>query len=86
MRQLQFKFDPLPTESAEICLFQQRWIKDFDTQPFCQLCIKYGLVLPSFLFSLHIRFGQSQILHSLTNFILKNINIHNIKSTFSDAP
>ena len=44
MRQLQFKFDPLPTKSAEICLFHQRWIKTFDTQPFGQLCIKYGLV------------------------------------------
>ena len=44
MRQLQFKFDPLPTESAGICLFHQRWIKTFDTQPFCQLCIKYVLV------------------------------------------
>ena len=44
MRQLQFKFDPLPTESVGICLFHQRWIKTFDTQPFCQLCIKYGLV------------------------------------------
>ena len=44
MRQLQFKFDPLPTESAEICLFHQSWIKAFDTQPFGQLCIKYGLV------------------------------------------
>ena len=44
MRQLQFKFDPLPTESAGICLFHQRWIKTFDTQPFGQLCIKYGLV------------------------------------------
>ena len=44
MRQLQFKFDPLPTESAEICLFHERWIKNFYTQPFCQLCIKYGLV------------------------------------------
>ena len=44
MRQLQFKFDPLPTESAGICLFHQRWIKAFDTQPFCQLCIKYSLV------------------------------------------
>ena len=43
-RQLQFKFDPLPSESAEICLFHQRWIKTFFTQPFCQLCIKYGLV------------------------------------------
>ena len=43
MRQLQFKFDPLPTESAGICLFHQRWIKTFDTQPFCQLCIKYVL-------------------------------------------
>ena len=44
MRQLQFKFDPFPTESTAICLFHQRWIKTFDTQPFCQLCIKYGLV------------------------------------------
>ena len=44
MRQLQFKFDPLPTESAEICLFHERWIKTFYTQPFCQLCIEYVLV------------------------------------------
>ena len=44
MRQLQFKFDPLPTESTEICLFHERWIKFFYTQTFCQLCIKYGLV------------------------------------------
>ena len=43
MRQLQFKFDPLPTESMGICLFHQRWIKTFFTQPFCQLCIIYGL-------------------------------------------
>ena len=43
-RQLQFKFDPLPAESAEICLFHERWIKTFYTQPFCQLCIKYVLV------------------------------------------
>ena len=44
MRQLQFKFDPLPTKSAEICLFHQRWIKSFYTQPLGQLWIKYGLV------------------------------------------
>ena len=44
MRQLQFKFDPFPVESAEICLFHQRWIETFDTQPFGQLCIIYGLV------------------------------------------
>ena len=44
MRQLQFKFDPLPTESAEICLFHERWIKTFYTQQFSQLCIKYVLV------------------------------------------
>ena len=44
MRQLQFKFDPLPTESAGICLFHQRWIKASDTQPFGQLCIKYVLI------------------------------------------
>ena len=44
MRQLQFKFDPFPTESTAICLFHQRWIKTFYTQPFGQLCIKYVLV------------------------------------------
>ena len=44
MRQLQFKFDPVPTQTAEICLFYERWIKDFHTQPFGQLCIKYVLV------------------------------------------
>ena len=44
MRQVQFKFDPLPNESAEICLFHKRWIKTFYTKPFGQLCIKYGLV------------------------------------------
>ena len=43
-RQLQFKFDPLAAESPEICLFHERWIKKFYTQPFGQLCIKYGLV------------------------------------------
>ena len=44
MRQLQFKFDPLPAESAGICLFHERWIKSFNTQPFGYLYIKYGLV------------------------------------------
>ena len=44
MRQLQFKFDPFPAESAEICLFHERWIKSFYTQPFGQLWIKYVLV------------------------------------------
>ena len=44
MRQLQFKFDPLPAGSAEICLFHQRWIESFATKPFGQLCIKYGLI------------------------------------------
>ena len=44
MRQLQFKFDPLPAESTEICLFHERWIKKIYTRPFFQLYIKYGLV------------------------------------------
>ena len=44
MRQLQFKFDPLPTESVEICRFHERWIETFDTQPFGQFWIIYGLV------------------------------------------
>ena len=41
---MQFKIDLLPAESVEICLFHKWWIKTFDTQPFGQLCIKYGLV------------------------------------------
>ena len=45
MRQLQLKFDPLPTDSAEICLFHERCIKILDTQPFGQFYIKYGLIL-----------------------------------------
>ena len=44
IRQLQFKFDPVPTESGEICLFHERWLKAFDTQPFSQLYIKYDLI------------------------------------------
>ena len=44
MRQLQFKFDPFPTESTAICLFHQRWIKTFLTQPFGKLCIIYVLI------------------------------------------
>ena len=39
MRQVQFKFDPLPADSAEICLFHERWIKTFYTQPFCQCAL-----------------------------------------------
>ena len=45
MRQLQFKFDLFPTESTKICLFHERSIKTFDTQPFFQLCIKYVLII-----------------------------------------
>ena len=44
IRQPQFKFDPLPTDSTQTYLFHERWIKAFETQPFCQLYIKYGLV------------------------------------------
>ena len=44
MRQLQFKFDQISPEPTEICLFHDRWIQDFHTQPFGQLFIKYGLV------------------------------------------
>ena len=44
IRQLQFKFKRLPTESAKNCLFHERWIKAFDTQPFGPLYIKYGLI------------------------------------------
>ena len=43
-RQPQIKFYPLPTKSAEIYPFHERWIKSFDSRPFGQLCIKYGLL------------------------------------------
>ena len=43
MRRLQFKFDPLPTKSTEICIFHQSWIKAFDTKPFDDL-MTYKLV------------------------------------------
>ena len=67
MRQLQFKFDPLPTESSEICLFHERWIKTFDTQTFGQLYIKYGLIfykIDLFQFSTNIW----QVLHKKDSF------------------
>ena len=38
-------------------------------------------VLPPFLFSSRISFGQSQALQTLTKFIYKNIKIYNNKST-----
>ena len=41
-------------------------------------------VLPLFLFSSHISFGQSQALQTLTKFINKNIKIYNNKSTTLD--
>ena len=41
---MQFKIDPLHTELAQICLFHKWWIKTFNTQPFCQLRINYGLI------------------------------------------
>ena len=59
MRQLQFKFDTFPTESTAICLFHQKWIKTFFTQPFCQLSIIYGLV-----------FYQIDLVHSCNNYLV----------------
>ena len=40
---------------------------------------------PSVFFSLHIRFGQSQTLLTLTKFIEKNIKIHDMKSILLNA-
>ena len=37
-------------------------------------------VLPPFLFTPRISFGQSQTTESLTKFILKNMNIYNTKT------
>ena len=38
----------MENEYAVICLFHERWIKNFYTQPFGQLYIKYGLVFQKF--------------------------------------
>ena len=67
MRQLQFKFDPLPAESAEICLFHERWIKTFYTQNFSQLCIKY---VPVFYKIDLVQFCNKymEVLHQKTSF------------------
>lgn len=47
--------------------------------------LMYGdLVLPPFLFSSHISFGQSQGLQTLTKFIYKNIKVYNNKSITLD--
>ena len=67
MRQLQFKIDPLPTESLEICLFHERWIKAFDTQPFGQLWIKYGLVFRKMIWS-NFETNIWEVLHKKTSF------------------
>ena len=42
------------------------------------------VVLPLFLFSSHISFGQSQTLQTLTKFINKNIKIYNNETTTLD--
>ena len=47
--------------------------------------ILYELVLPPFLFTPYISFGQSQVLQTLTKFIDKNINIYNNKSMTLDS-
>ena len=44
MRKAEVQIRPVSTKSAEICLFDKWWSKTFDTKPFCQLCIKYGLI------------------------------------------
>ena len=42
-------------------------------------------ILPPFLFSLHIRLGQSRTLLPLTKFVEKNMKVHNMKSILLDA-
>ena len=66
-RHLQFKFYPLPAELTGICLFHQRWIKNFDTQPFFQLCIKY---VQYFIRLIRCIFATNiwQVLHKKTHF------------------
>ena len=61
MRQLQFKFDPLPAESAGICLFHQRWIKTFDTQPFLSIVHQ---IWPSILENDLVRFCNNYLVGS----------------------
>ena len=65
MRQL--KFDLLPTKSAEICLFHQRWIKTFDTQPFCNCALKMAQYFIKLIWS-NFATNIWQVLHKKTHF------------------
>ena len=78
MRQVQFKFAPLPAESAEICLFHERWIKTIYTQTFCQLCIKYGLV---FYKNDLVQFSNNYLVGPLQNNLL--LGTRKMKNEFS---
>ena len=44
IKHLEFKFDPIPTKSAALCLFQERCIRNILHGKFGKLLLKYGLV------------------------------------------
>jgi hypothetical protein len=44
MKHLQFKFDPLPTELIDICLFLRGGYKIFSMQTTGELWIKYDII------------------------------------------
>ena len=51
MMQLQFKFDPLPTESAEICLFHERWIQLFAPNHFVNYALNMAYYFRKLIWS-----------------------------------
>ena len=67
MRQLQFKFDPLPTESAEICLFHERWSTLFTPNHFVNCALNMAQYFIKMIWS---NFATIiwQVLHRKTSF------------------
>ena len=66
-RQLQFKFDPLPTESVGICLFHQRWIIFFTTNHFVNCALNMAQYFRKMICS-NFAIIIWQVLHKKTSF------------------
>ena len=67
IKHMQFKFDPVPTESTQICLFQERCIRNILHGKFGQLLIKYGLVFyKNWVVQIHTKYSLGTSQNNLT--------------------
>ena len=62
MRQPQFKFDPLLAESAEICLFHERWINFFTPNHFVNCALNMAQYFIKMIWSNFVK-NIWQVLH-----------------------